>query len=147
MGTTDRARNDLAAAVREYVQQVPPRSSAAPELGAALCRLLQEALSKTEGWDGFMWLDGLVPRELSIHEGELTIVGGIYVMNGQQTFGVWPVQATIRADGVGAAGLSVGILFGDRNPRPTPTNKEGRFDVYRLQLPAHVEQWRFSLRL
>jgi hypothetical protein len=143
---TSRVRERFAVSVREYLND-PSSQSAGRMVCEGLCHLLEEQLSKVEGWDRFLWLDGLIPRDLSILDGELTILGGVYVMNGQQTHGIWPLLAVVHAASGGTDGPTVRFLFGDRTPRPAPTNKEGRFDVHRLRVPAALEEWRFSLQV
>jgi hypothetical protein len=144
---TNTVRDRFAASVREYLQDPSSRQSAGRVVCEGLCRLLEQQLSKVEGWDRFLWLDGLVPREISILDGELTITGGVYVMNGRQTHGIWPLLAMVRAESGDTDGPTVRVLFGDRTPRPAPTNKEGRFDVDRLPVPAVLDEWLFSLRV
>jgi hypothetical protein len=140
-------RDRFAASVREYVEEPSRRQAVGPRVCEGVCLMLEEELSKVEGWDRFMWLDGLIPRELSILDGDITIVGGVYVMNGQTTHGIWPLHAVVHTASGGTGGPAVRVLFGDRTPRPAPTNKEGRFDVHRLQVPTALEDWRFSLRV
>jgi hypothetical protein len=144
---TNRVRDSFAASLREYLDDPSSRQSAGRMVCESLCRLLEQQLIKLEGWDRFLWLDGLVPREISVLHGELTIVGGVYVMNGQQTHGIWPLLAVVQAASGGTDGSIGRVLFGDRTPGPTPTNKEGRFDVHRLRVPSALEEWRFALQV
>jgi hypothetical protein len=133
----------FAALVRSYLREPESRESLQRDLCASLCRLLEVGLVNAEGWDyRFMWLDGLVPREIRTSDEGLVIEGGVFVMNGQVTSGVWPLRAEIRIDPASDA-VSVRNFFGDLTPRSTPANKEGRFDVRRLSIPR---DWRFTFK-